>query len=113
MKVDKKPDVLNDFFIDTKEVDIIIDDMPAFNYNSFKLEPFSRFHYSVNLYQRLDGSQYYIFKAYNNCNLYIIDCKRDFYDRLDEHITLTDDMEIWQPFNGSYQLIPLENRMNK
>ncbi|MGD6794707.1 hypothetical protein [Metabacillus indicus] len=111
-----KPDIKNDKLVFQKEIDFQIEDLPSMNFKAGKIEMFSVFHYDVILYEKTDGSMYYLFKAYEDCTLFIMNCNKDIYDILEKFIKITDDVSIfdYDPSNKrsslEYVIIPEEYR---
>lgn len=114
-----KPNVEKDKLILQKRINLKFDGMPAMNFKTAKVEIFSRLHYDVKLYQREDNSQYYVFQQRDNCTLFIMNCNKDVYDKLERLIPLNDDIDIFEYSESEretaleYVRIPLQYRHQK
>lgn len=53
-------------------------------------------HYNAELYKTAEGEKYYLFKSFDDCNLYINNCNKNIYDTLEKIIELNDDIMIFE-----------------
>ncbi len=83
-----------------KEIDFKVEGAPAMNFKNMRMEPFSIFHYDVQLYKNTKGERYYLFSCYDDCTLYIMNCNKDIYDILKQNfIEISDDTDIFECSN--------------
>lgn len=90
-----RPDIDNDVLVFQKEVHFDIEGAPTMNFKTMQLDPFSKFHYDVKMYQKTTGEQYYLFSAFDDCTIYIMNCNKDVYDFLSKLIPISDDITIF------------------
>jgi hypothetical protein len=110
-----KPDINNDSLVLQKEINFTIEGAPTMNFRTFQLDPFSIFHYDVQMYEKASGEQYYLFKQFDDCTLFIMNCNKDIYDILSTQLTITDDITIFDYSPGSsleFVAIPESYRYN-
>lgn len=107
-----KPNREEDKILSIKEIQIEFPDRPAIDPSTGDIVQTSILHYDAELYQRASGSKYYIFKHYDDCTLFIMNCNKPEYDEIKRFIELDDKIDIWITFpeEASYILIAPEYR---
>ncbi|GEM_PF-3606348 len=90
-----EPTLKKDKFILRKEVSVLVEGMPSFNFNDGKLYNDSCLRYNADLYRTDEGEQYYIFRALEYCTLFIMNCNKEVYRAISQQIELNDDIEIF------------------
>jgi hypothetical protein len=108
-----KPNLIVDKPLTTTILKLKLKDIPSLNTNSGVIDAESIFHYKIKLYERVNGSKYYVFYELTDCSLPIINCNKEIYDILQNYIPIDDAVEVWQPTNNSYELIPTTYRHTK
>lgn len=104
------PNLSKDQLLMTKEINIQLDGKPALNFKTGNLDSFSKLHYQVKMYKKAEGKKYYIFEAKDDCTMFIMNCNKDIYDILKDYIEINDNIDIFEPFNDHYVIIPTSYR---
>lgn len=102
----QRPNLSLDKLLSSTTINLKFNHIPALNINLEFVDPYSIFHYCIDLYERLDGSKYYIFNKLENCTMYIMNCNKEIYNILKEYVTMDDNIEIWQFLNNTYEFVP-------
>lgn len=95
-----------DKFISKKEVKILVKGAPALSFKNNKMYNDSYLHYNAELYKTLEGYKYYLFKCFDDCTLYIMNCNKNIYEELEKIIELNDDIMIYESDDEDNCLIP-------
>lgn len=110
-----RPDFKKDKFISRTEIGILIDGMPSMNFKEGKVYNHTLFHYNADLYQNNKGEKYYLFRSFDDCTLYIMNCNKEIYEELYKQIELDDSIPIFGvetkgEKEEDYYSIPIEYR---
>ncbi|NOW07246.1 hypothetical protein [Clostridium beijerinckii] len=114
----RTPNVKKDKFIVEKEVSVFVEGMPSFSFKDGKLYNDSFLHYNTKLYETSKNEKYYVFKAFDDCTLYIMNCNKEIYKaltesgqiELDSSISIFDESRDIDDNEVRYYIIPASYR---
>lgn len=111
-----EPNIKKDKLILKKEVSILVEGLPSFSFKNGKLYNDSFLHYDAELYETEKKEKYYIFKSFDDCTLYIMNCNEEIYKVLSKQIEIDDSIDIFDVSSDfknkkeTYHFIPTSYR---
>lgn len=95
-----------DKFISRTEIKILVKGAPSLSFKNNKMYNDSYLHYNAELYKTFEGNKYYLFKCFDDCTLYIMNCNKNIYDELEKIIELNDDIMIYESDDDNFLIPP-------